>query len=520
MISAVPPTTPPLVPGQTYYLGVRNSGTVPSTVVVRVDFNMTTLSNGIPVTSTLGTNDSERPFVFNVSSNATEATFQLLKLTGNADLVLRKGLPLPTLTDSDYGSFSGTNADEIIYVLTNSLPVPLSQGPWYLDVIKRLPTNQPAGSNAVTYTVLAKELTNAPTIIPLLNRVPLNYTAGPGAALTNFFKFSVTNFPLATVTNLGLRFELFNQSGNGDLTVQTNLLPLAPPFLQSSRLPLNNAEIIFIRTNASSTTNLNADWYLGVPNNETNPISFTILAELETNSFAAFPTAEGAGAYTRGGALSTNVYHVTTMADSGPGTLRNGINTLTNGGTIVFDRFGTNILNTPLVITNSNLTIAGQTAPGNGVTIIGAPTYIQGAHDVILRYLRFRSPSNAVPYSLQLTNTANIIADHISTAYGTNVVGVLNSSNVTVQWSVVGEGTSTNDIASGGSEIRYGSGDVTFHHNLYADNYSGNPTIGEDVSLDFENNVIFNWGLFSGFSTNDLANNPGGLTNFLNYSAN
>src|SRR3569833_2728833 len=158
---------------------------------------MTTLSNGVPVTSTLGTNELERPFVFNVSSNATEATFQLLKLTGNADLVLRKGLPLPTLTDSDYGSFSGTNADEIIYVLTNSLPVPLSQGPWYLDVIKRLPTNQPAGSNAVTYTVLAKELTNAPTIIPLLNRVPLIYTAGPGAALTNFFKFSVTNFTLA-----------------------------------------------------------------------------------------------------------------------------------------------------------------------------------------------------------------------------------------------------------------------------------------------------------------------------------
>src|SRR6185312_15979883 len=344
--------------------------------------------------STLGTNDFERPFLFNVSSNASEATFQLLKMTGNADLVLRKGLPLPTLLDSDYGSFVGSNADETIYVLTNSLPVPLSVGPWYLDVIKRASPDNPNGTNAVTYTILAKELTNAPTVITLTNRVPLNYTAGPGAALTNFFKFSVTNFPLATATNIGLRFELFNQTGNGDLTVQTNLLSLAPPFLQTSRLPGNNAEIIFIRTNKSSTTNLNADWYLGVPNNETNPISFTILAEIETNSFAAFPTAEGSGAYTRGGALSTNVYHVTTMADSGPGTLRNGVNTLTNGGTIVFDKFGTNVLSTPLIITNSNLTIAGQTAPGNGITIVGAPTYVQGAHDVILRYLRFRSGTN------------------------------------------------------------------------------------------------------------------------------
>src|SRR6185437_8994343 len=243
--------------------------------------------------------------------------------------------------------------------------------------------------------ILAKELTNAPTVITLTNRVPLNYTAGPGAALTNFFKFSVTNFPLATATNIGLRFELFNQTGNGDLTVQTNLLSLAPPFLQTSRLPGNNAEIIFIRTNKSSTTNLNADWYLGVPNNETNPISFTILAEIETNSFAAFPTAEGSGAYTRGGALSTNVYHVTTMADSGPGSLRNGVNTLTNGGTIVFDKFGTNVLSTPLIVTNSNLTIAGQTAPGRGIVIAGAPVLVRNAHDLILRYLRFRPDTSS-----------------------------------------------------------------------------------------------------------------------------
>src|SRR6185437_10782430 len=157
MISAVPPSTPPLLPGQTYYLGVRNNGAVPSTVVMRVDFNMTTLTNDVPFTSTLGTNDVERPFLFNVSSNASEATFQLLKLSGNADLVLRKGLPLPTLIDSDYGSFVGSNADETIYVLTNSLPVPLSQGPWYLDVVKRALVNNPTGSNAVRYTVLAKQ---------------------------------------------------------------------------------------------------------------------------------------------------------------------------------------------------------------------------------------------------------------------------------------------------------------------------------------------------------------------------
>jgi subtilisin-like proprotein convertase family protein len=684
-ISSAPPTTPPLIRGQTYYLGVRNNGAVPSTVVVQVNFNITTLTNGVPLTSRLNTNDLERPFIFNVSSNATEATFQLLQLVGNADLVLRKGLPLPDLFSADYGSFSGSNADETIYVLTNSLPVPLSEGSWYLDVIKRNQANNSTASNAVTYAVLAKQLTNAPQVINLTNRVPLNFTAGPGAALTNFFKFSVTNLPLTGATNLGIHFELFNQSGNGDLTVQTNAFPLSPPFLQSSRLPGNNAEIIFIRTN-SAVTNLNADWYLGVPNNETNPISFTILAEIDTNNFASFPTAEGSGANTRGGAFGTNVYHVTTLFDSGAGSLRTGVTTLTNGGTIVFDVSGTINLAAPLLITNSFLTIAGQTAPSNGVTVAGATTFVRNAHDIIMRYLRFRptagganpavwssgfegfpdqqtfsapsyfasgwhidsgtvdlltngfpvagsvpvegthfvdmngtspgqistnvptvagttysvnfaytknpnagfatavallangqvlgiardaqansfpalnwhttsfvftatSPSTLLSFSstntpgasgvfldavtmkaagspnpsdsLQFTNVSNVIVDHISAGYsGNDDVSVLNSSNVTVQWSVLAESLNTANVAAGGSEIRYGSGNVTFHHNLYADNYSGNPTIGENVSLDFVNNVIFNWGIFSGFSTNDLANNPGGLTNFLNYSAN
>ena len=683
-ISSAPPSTPPLIPGQSYYLAVRNNGGVPSTVVLQVNFNITTLTNGIPVTSRLRTNDLERPFIFEVDSNATEATFQLLQVVGNADLVLRKGLPIPDLLSADYGSFSGSNADETIYVLTNSLPVPLSTGLWYLDVIKRDLANKPAASNSVSYAVLAKELTNAPQIINLTNRVPVNFTAGPGAALTNFFRFSVTNLPLIGATNLGIHFEVYNQSGNGDLTVQTNALPLAPPFLQTSRLPGNNAEIIFIRTN-SAMTNLNANWYLGVPNNETNPISFTIVAEIDTNNFASFPTAEGAGSNTRGGALNNSVYHVTTLFDSGPGSLRNGINTLTNGGTIVFDVSGTINLSAPLFITNSFLTMAGQTAPSNGVTIAGATTYVQGAHDIIMRYLRFRptatvnpvvwsssfesglaplqynAPTNfdggwhvdsgsidlltnapptagAVPYdgnyfidinggnagqistnvptvpgtkyavafayaknpgaslttsaallvngqvigvardsqpnsfsslnwhttsfvftatspstllafastntpgasglfldavtlsafgpligpdSLRFTNVSNVIVVHISAGYATNdIVSVLNSSNVTVQWSVIADSLNTTNTASGGSEIRYGAGNVTYHHNLYADNYSGNPTIGENVSLDFVNNVIFNWGIFSGFSTNDLANNPGGLTNFLNYSAN
>src|SRR5262249_35814887 len=109
VLQARPPSFPPLLTGQSYYLAITNAGPAVATVVVEVNFNITTLSNGVPFTAAFKTNDLERPFIFNVSSNASEATFQLLQMTGgNADLVLRKGLPLPSLTSADYGAFNGS----------------------------------------------------------------------------------------------------------------------------------------------------------------------------------------------------------------------------------------------------------------------------------------------------------------------------------------------------------------------------------------------------------------------------
>ena len=699
-------TTPPFAPnqaGQSYYLGVRNNGAHAVTAVVEVDFDITTLSNGVPVSGVLKTNDSERYFAFDVSSNAYEATFQLLHLSGNADLVVRKGPPLPTLFSSDYGSFNTGNEDENIYVLTNSLPVPVSPGRWYLGVFKR-------DAGPVAYTILAKELDRAvpPAIIDLTNRVPFNFTAGPGAALTNFFRFNVTNtFFLVTNAASGLstnavttntlssiHFELYNLSGNGDLTVQTDAPPFAPPFFESSQQPGRAAELIYIRTN-SVLTNLIAQWYLGVPNNETNLITYTIVAVLDTNLvFPAFPGAEGAGADAIGGRFG-GVYHVRSLADSGLGTLRDAVSATNR--TVVFDVSGTINLSSPLVITNSFLTIAGQTAPGGGITVAGNLTRFESAHDVVIRYVRFRpvtnvsanpvvvwfngfeggGPGNYGPHagdyfaggwhvdpswdidvvttgtfgstayegiyyidligddnnpgiistniptvpgatyklgfaysrnpdsigfgtiphadvwinftnkvislspnqnnswanlewqttstvftavsssthlvlqttntagpsgvqfdamslttnfvinsnlgdSLQLTNVSDVVADHVSTSWSTsNLVSVLGSTNVTVQWSVMADSLyNTNSPRGYGSRLRYGNGALTFHHNLYADNYNASPRLGDNLKLDFVNNVIYNWGIFAGFSTNDIADNPPGFTNELNYVCN
>jgi subtilisin-like proprotein convertase family protein len=444
--------------GQSYYLGVRNSGTHAVTAVVEADFDITGLSNSVPVCGILNTNDQERYFSYDVSSNAFEATFQLLDLSSNADLVVRKGSPLPTLFSSDYGSFNPTNADENIYVFTNSQPVPLSPGRWYLGVIKR-------DAGPVYYTILAKELdeTNGVpgyAVIDLTNRVPFNFTAGPGAALTNFFRFNVantvflvtnsvngmTNAVNGVTTNVlgSIHFEFYNLSGNGDLTVQTDAPPFAPPFLESSQEPSRDPELITIRTNGV-LTNLVAQWYLGVPNHETNLITYTIIAELDTNIvFPAFPGAEGAGADAVGGRFG-NVYHVTSLADSGLGTLRDAVSVPDR--TIVFDLSGTIGLLSPLVITNSFLTIAGQTAPGGGIAVAGNMTTVQSAHDVIIRAVRFRSGGvvNVLTNSFQgtaadytngqvvansgwtvLSNQVSLVTDSLNAYGGSNLLALAN----------------------------------------------------------------------------------------------
>jgi len=673
--------------GRSYYLGVRNSNGHTATVTLEVDYDIVALASGVPFPNVLNTNEynSVRYFEYDVSSNAYEVTFQLLNLSGNADLVIRKGVPLPTLTSSDYGSFDVGNLDENIYVLTNSSPVPLSAGRWYLGVWKR-------DSGQITNTVLVKELdvTNAtPNIIDLTNGVPFTWTAGPGAALTNFFHFAVTNMVVNGVTNQGLRFELYNLSGDGDLTVQTNALPLAPPFFQTSQNPGTDPELILIYTN-SVLTNLVADWYLGVPNKETHRISYTIIAVMQTNAyFPAFPDAAGAGGSAMGGRFGS-VYHVTTNGDAGPGTLRAAVNATNR--TVVFDISGTINLLSPLVITNSYLTIAGQTAPGGGITVLGNMTTVTNAHDVIIRDMRLRpdgatatanptvvwsngfeggssatlgtgsyfgggwlvtagdidllsdssrayaginfidingfvgpgtittnvatlvgtsyalkfaysqnpdgvvsghptasvnliqnntlllnltvsfpntswgslpwattsvvftatSPITQIKFasqtsssygvlldavsltanptavgsgdSLQFLHAFNVIADHISASWSANdLVSVLNSSNVTVQWSIMADSLyDTNNPQVIGSLLREGGGALSFHHNLYADNYSGTPRLGDNLTLDFVNNVIYNWGAFSGLSggTNDLSYSTNGCTNQLNYVCN
>jgi pectin methylesterase-like acyl-CoA thioesterase len=223
----------------------------------------------------------------------------------------------------------------------------------------------------------------------------------------------------------------------------------------------------------------------------------------------AFPTAEGAGAYSIGG-RGGDTYHVTNLDDTGAGSLRNGITTANGPRTIVFDVSGTIYLNSRLNINKPFITIAGQTAPGDGITIAGWTTAVTDAQHVIIRYMRFRTgdircSSGMEGDALWVDNSKDVIIDHVSASWSIDEsLSVTDSDRVTVQWSFISESLNQSCHPEGrhgfGSLIRYGSGRISYHHNLYAHHFNRNPRVGDNITLDFVNNVIYDWGTDASYS--------------------
>ncbi|WP_248924448.1 Ig-like domain-containing protein [Paenibacillus hamazuiensis] len=212
----------------------------------------------------------------------------------------------------------------------------------------------------------------------------------------------------------------------------------------------------------------------------------------------AFPGAEGGGMYTTGG-RGGEVYEVTNLNDSGPGSLRDAVSQ--GNRTVVFRVSGTVMLESPLNITGSNLTIAGQTAPGDGIAVGNYPTYLK-ADNVIIRYMRFRmgdkSPSDADAFTID--NRKNIILDHCSFSWAIDeVLSPQGVDNLTVQWSIVGEALhmSRHEKGRHGFGGLWGAGNNTYHHNILVHNSSRNPrfkgrTEEDKRNLDYRNNVVYN----------------------------
>jgi pectate lyase len=216
----------------------------------------------------------------------------------------------------------------------------------------------------------------------------------------------------------------------------------------------------------------------------------------------AFPGAEGAGMYTTGGRGGA-VYEVTTLDDSGPGSLREAA--AKSDGTIVFRVSGNIRIKGGLDITGSNLTIAGQTAPGHGITVIGNETQIKG-DNIILRHLRFRGGDELGTGidTFSARGVRDIIIDHCSFSWGVDeCFSVYGNTNVTVQWCLISEGltNSVHDKGRHGMGGLWGGDTITYHHNLLIHQNARNPrfsfTEGMDMLVDHRNNVIYNHGITS-----------------------
>jgi pectate lyase len=233
-----------------------------------------------------------------------------------------------------------------------------------------------------------------------------------------------------------------------------------------------------------------------------------------SNAFAvdAFPGAEGSGRFATGGRGGA-VYEVTNLSNSGAGSIVDAVSQANR--TIVFRVSGTIPLGSVILQPKSNITIAGQTAPGDGICLKGRIHIKNNVHDIIIRYIRVRVDAGAANSSgdaIDIDSGYNIIIDHVTASYSRDegISCQENSDNVTVQWCIISEAL-TFESHSYGSLIRgaYGQ-EKTYHHNLYAHNQGRNPRPGnytvigsdpEGLHFDFRNNVTYNWlGSVSGYN--------------------
>ncbi|PUV23553.1 MULTISPECIES: polysaccharide lyase [Sphingobacterium] len=228
--------------------------------------------------------------------------------------------------------------------------------------------------------------------------------------------------------------------------------------------------------------------------------------DLPQAKILAFPEAEGGGKFTFGG-RGGNVYVVTSLEDNGPGSLREACE---KGGPriIVFNVSGIIRLKTPLIIRAPYITIAGQSAPGDGVCVAGESVWIN-THDVLIRHMRFRRGETYVGRrddAIGGNPVGNIMIDHVSASWGLDenmsmYRHMYNDStgkaeekrgtvNITIQNSIFSEALDTWNHAFGST---LGGENCTFMRNLWANNAARNPSIGWNGLFNFYNNVVYNW---------------------------
>ncbi len=204
----------------------------------------------------------------------------------------------------------------------------------------------------------------------------------------------------------------------------------------------------------------------------------------------AFPGAEGFGRFARGGRGGT-VYHVTNLNDTGSGSFRDAVSV--SGRTVVFDVGGVINIGERIVI-KSNVTVAGQTAPGGGITIYGNGIALNGdSGNDIIRYIRVRMGKNgdSEKDAVSISEMTDYMFDHVSVTWGRDGTFDINGTgidNVTIQNCIIGQGINNTNHSTGGLMQ---SGKISVLRTLWIDNKTRNPK-GRGPQ-EYVNNVIYNW---------------------------
>lgn len=228
--------------------------------------------------------------------------------------------------------------------------------------------------------------------------------------------------------------------------------------------------------------------------------------DLPQAGIPAFPGAWGGGMYSFGG-RGGQVFVVTNLSDRGPGSFREALEA---GGPrmVVFNVAGIIRLKEKIRVRAPYITIAGNTAPGDGVCIAGDTVELE-THDVVIRHMRFRRGETWVGDrndSLGGNPVGNIMIDHVSASWGLDEnmsmyrhmftppeggsARKLPTVNITIQNSIFSEALNTYNHAFGST---IGGLNSTFHRNLWACNSGRNPSVGMIGDFTFANNVLFNW---------------------------
>ncbi|MBK0369305.1 LamG-like jellyroll fold domain-containing protein [Flavobacterium agrisoli] len=224
----------------------------------------------------------------------------------------------------------------------------------------------------------------------------------------------------------------------------------------------------------------------------------SLTQQISAQQTLAFPEATGFGRYTTGarGATNPQVYLVTNLNDSGAGSFRDAVS---QPGRFVIFKVGGIINLQSQIVVSPNTTIAGQTATGEGIVLLGPRVTFTGASNTIARYLRIRYGGTSQNQDASgLSNGANMIFDHMTFTWGTDEVFSINwdnkglsPDNITIQNSIIGQGLHRHNHSAGGL-IQPADGKVSLIGNLYICNKTRNNKI-KGIN-EFVNNVVYNWG--------------------------